>query len=155
MARFSPDGGWLATAGRDDTARLFRTADRREIGSIAHAGTVYGVAFSPDNRFLATWSADKSASLVDVASGNKVSQIDHDDHIRSLAVSPDSMLLATASDDHTAQLTWLDPQRWFDRLCEKAGRNLSVEEWEESIGDSEPWQPTCAGWTPKARKGSG
>ena len=146
MARFDRKGQWLATAGKNDTARLFNIADHELITSIPHAGTVYGLAFSRDSRFLATWSADKTVRLIEVASGKRVAQINHGDAVWSVAFRPDTELLATASDDHTVQVTWADPQRMFNSLCEKAGRNLSLEEWEENIGAAESWERTCRNW---------
>src|SRR5262245_3533750 len=52
---FSPDGKWLASAGRDGTARLWETATGKEVRRFGgHQGPARSVAFAPDGRLLAT-----------------------------------------------------------------------------------------------------
>ena len=38
------------------------------------------------------------------------------------------------------------PELLFNQLCEKAGANLSQEEWTDYIGEAEPWRATCPEW---------
>jgi hypothetical protein len=40
----------------------------------------------------------------------------------------------------------MDPAVWRERACLAAGRNLTVAEWTEYIGETEPYQPTCDHW---------
>jgi WD40 repeat protein len=100
---FSPDGGLLATAGADRTARFWLPSGQ-ERARVTHQRVVHAVAFSPDGELLATASADQTARIWEVASGQERARVTHSDAVRGVVFSPDGRLLATASDDHTAQI---------------------------------------------------
>ena len=62
---FSPDGRLLATASRDQTARLWDPATGECLRTLTgHDGWVLGVAFSPDGRLLATASMRPDGAAV-------------------------------------------------------------------------------------------
>ncbi len=48
---FSPDGQYVATASRDDTARVWDSQSGAEIARLNHDAEVYAVSFSPDGRY--------------------------------------------------------------------------------------------------------
>jgi WD40 repeat protein len=55
----SRDGRFLASVGNDGLARVWSTADQREVATcIGHKGACYGVAFTPDGTRLATGGHD-------------------------------------------------------------------------------------------------
>ena len=95
---FSPDGRLLATASRDQTARLWDPATGECLRTLTgHDGWVLGVAFSPDGRLLATASMDQTARLWDPATGECLRTLTGHDHwVIGVAFSPDGRLLATA-----------------------------------------------------------
>jgi WD40 repeat protein len=56
---FSPNGAVLASGGTDNSVRLWRTSDGRELVCFeGHTGPVRTVAVSPDHRFVYSGSAD-------------------------------------------------------------------------------------------------
>src|SRR5438445_10193414 len=73
---FSPDGKLLATAGFDNTVKLWDFATGKEPRTLTgHTGPVYCVAFSRDGATLASSSLDQSIRLWTVADGKLVREI--------------------------------------------------------------------------------
>jgi len=103
---FSPNGDWLATAGPDNTARLWDTLSGELLMIFSgHEDQVVNVAFSPQGDKLATTSMDGSAKIWDVESGDLLQTfIGHTAGLVSPAFSPDTTWLATTSLDGTARV---------------------------------------------------
>ncbi|MFL6567935.1 MAG: hypothetical protein ACJ8LI_02110 [Chthoniobacterales bacterium] len=74
MARFSPDGNVIVTAGADGTARVWDSASRKEIATLKkHEGAVTSVRFSADGKLLVTTGADGAIVVWDTAKWQPVS----------------------------------------------------------------------------------
>jgi WD40 repeat protein len=151
---FSPDGRLLATASRDQTARLWDAAAGNTVRTLTgHTDGVTRVAFSPDGSVLATASCDRTIRLWDAASGNTVRILTgHADWVRGVAFSPDGNVLATASDDQTARLwdaasgktirTFTGHTGWLfglafspdGRLLATASRDQTARLWDAGTG---------------------
>ncbi|MBM3604427.1 MAG: hypothetical protein FJX25_06650 [Alphaproteobacteria bacterium] len=145
---FSADGNLLATGSADGTARLIRMRDGSEIARIAHGGAITSLAFSPDDSLLATGGADGIARLTRTADGLEAARVEHGDRIWSVAFRSDGSLLTIVltNNEETMRL-WLTPEQAMKKLCaERAGRNLSIDEWVRHIGLIETWAPTCREW---------
>jgi len=142
---FSPDGKLLATSSMDNTARLFAINTGHLIASIKHGGPVTAVAFSPTGKVLATGSRDNTTRLIETVSGLEIARMSHADEVWAVAFSPDGQLLASGVSDGHVQLHGADPQKLFDLLCTKAGRNLNQDELHDYLGISAPHQ-TCKDW---------
>src|SRR5262245_108612 len=91
----SPDGKLLATAGFDNTAKIWEinpagTLKEKKVLT-GHTGPVYAVAFHPkDNKLIATASQDKTGRIWDLAEGKmKVELKGHTDIVDTIAFSPD------------------------------------------------------------------
>ena len=102
---FSPNGAVLASAGIDDSIRLWDVGTGKDLHRLAQK-SVSCVLFTPDGKTLATGNTDSSVRLWEVSTGReRHCLLGHRDVIRQIAFSPDGRMLASASGDTTA-LIW-------------------------------------------------
>ncbi len=101
---YSPDGQTLATAGRDNTAKLWRPSGEPLATLNGHDDVVWSVAFSPDGQTLATTSRDRTVRLWDTKGKELAALDDHEGDVYGVAFSPDGQTVASASDDQTIKL---------------------------------------------------
>ncbi|MEU8842364.1 XRE family transcriptional regulator [Streptomyces roseus] len=109
---YRPDGGQLATASGDHTARLWRMhgtdAPVAEATLAGHGDDVRCAAYRPDGRALATGAADGSVRLWDTADPSRpallASLTGQGGDVRSLAYGPDGRTLAISGADGSVGL---------------------------------------------------
>ena len=106
QAVFSPDHRWIATAGRDGTARVWNRATGDLVTTLrGHQGAVRSIAFDPGSSRLVTASDDRTAAVWDRASGRRIALfVGHPGPVASARFSPDGKRVVTASLDGSARV---------------------------------------------------
>jgi WD40 repeat protein/serine/threonine protein kinase len=122
----SQDGRWMASAGTEGLAMLWRTDTREEVRAFrlrANHLETSAVALAPDATFLVTGDNDLAVRLWSVATGRELASGKHLDYIHSVAVSPDGRFIASGDRSGTVQL-WQIPEQ----LPNPVDRDLPVSE---------------------------
>lgn len=105
---FDPTGRWLATAGGDQTVRLWDLTDTAKPSIVleGHEAEINALAFSPDGGQIVTGSNDRQARLWDIpeASLDRIVMNGGDAHIRAVAFSPDATRLVAVSNRGNTRL---------------------------------------------------
>ncbi|WXA91563.1 hypothetical protein LZC95_34530 [Pendulispora brunnea] len=106
VARFSPDGTRVVTAGGDKTARVWdATTGQPVTPPLEHDGSVDIASFSPDGARIVTGSHDKNARIWDARTGQLIAPpLQHEKELRAASFSPDGSRVVTASNDSTARV---------------------------------------------------
>lgn len=107
--RFSPDGQHVATAGWDETARVWETATGKSVALLQDDGQqhVLNVAFSPDGNFLATAGSDGTVRVWNnwTNAPRVVARLPHPNaELWDAEFSPDGKFLVTGSSDSTVRV---------------------------------------------------
>jgi len=117
---FSPNGRYVATGSKDNTAKITEVESGKTLHIIAHNDKVLRVAFSRDGRYLATGSEDNTAKITEVESGKTLHMIVHNDKVWGVAFSDDGRYLATSSYDNTAKITEVESGKTLHTIAHQA-----------------------------------
>ncbi|MBD2415699.1 WD40 repeat domain-containing protein, partial [Nostoc calcicola FACHB-3891] len=125
---FSPDGKTIASAGADNTVKLWNAATGKEIITLnGHSNWVYSVAFSPDGKTIASAGADNTVKLWNAATGKEIITLNgHSNYVYSIAFSPDGKTIASASGDNTVKLWNMYPDHLKNLIISGSLNDLMI-----------------------------
>ena len=101
---FSPNQLILATAGPDNTVRLWEANTGRQLHRLEHAAPVNAVRFAPAGGNLISTTELGTVYVWDSQSGLEVRRLHQDDAAYAVAVSPSGKFIASASLDKSARV---------------------------------------------------
>ncbi|NET57790.1 MAG: hypothetical protein F6K47_17010, partial [Symploca sp. SIO2E6] len=107
----SPDGKYLATAGKDGTTSLWNLSGQPLAQFNHHQGEVYSVSISSDGQYLATAGEDGNVSLSEILGQQLLQFPTGQGKIYGVSFSPDGQYLATAGENGTTALWNLSGQQ--------------------------------------------
>ena len=151
---FSPDGHTLASAGDDETVRLWDARTHRQLGQAlrGHTDSVNSVAFSPDGHTLASSGTDGTVRLWDVRTHQQLGGgLVAKGTVGSVAFSPDGRALVTSNWNgpvrlwHGIPLPALAARDLADlraRVCGLVWGDLTTDEWQQ-YATGLPYRTTC------------
>ncbi|CAI8240216.1 MAG: Uncharacterised protein [Cryomorphaceae bacterium] len=116
FVRFSPDGKFLLTGGRDGYLNIWQVSDYKMIKSIpAHEWAIYDIVYSPDSNLLATASRDKTLKIWDSKTFELLKVINKDNYdghlnsVNKLTWSTYNNYLISAGDDRAIIIWEINP----------------------------------------------
>ena len=103
---FGPDCSRVASAGSDETIKLWDAVTGEELTTFAgHKGQVNHVAFHPDGSVLASAGDDKTIKLWDLKTAQVIRSLSgHSAPVRCVSFTPGGDRLASASDDGSVRV---------------------------------------------------
>ncbi|GAA5191460.1 hypothetical protein GCM10023322_48890 [Rugosimonospora acidiphila] len=102
----APDSSWLATAGDDETVRIWNVATGCARAVLTgHRGRVLAVAVAADGSWLASAGDDTTVRIWDADTGQQRAVLaGHDTAVWAVAIAPDGTWLASAGGDGTVRI---------------------------------------------------
>jgi len=150
---FSPNGQILATGSLNEGISLLdvRSGEQLEELLSLHRGDIEGLAFSSDGDTLVSIGEDGQIIFWDVNLESATfgqpygPPIDGPrlGNLPSVSFSRDASALATSRPDGSITLWNLDIDSWQSLACQRAGRNMTQDEWHHFFGE-EPYHQTCS-----------
>ena len=102
---FSPDGKMLASAGYDNTVKLWNVeGNPQKPISLPHNKPVFSVSFSPDSKTIASASFDKTVKLWNRDGTPKGSPLLHSNRVYAVAFNPKGDKIATGDRNGTVTI---------------------------------------------------
>ena len=143
----SSNGNQFATASTDEVVMLrdIETGDLVGDPILGHEFGVVSLAFSKDGVMLASGGIDEKIMIRDLGTRQRVGPMlaAHQGSVSSLAFSPSGDSMLSGGQDGMVYLWPMGTEVWKEIACERAGRNMTSEEWTTYFG-ADTYRETCS-----------
>jgi len=148
---FHPDGKRLATGSNDHRVLIWNVEDPGKPEFLhelkEHENPVLSLAISPDGRYLSACCADNNQRVWDLKNMPAEPPLMigiYENRGRMMAYSPDNKTLAAITGEDDTIFLVPRSEVLAESVCEKASRNLSIQEWQTFVGLDKEYQLTCS-----------
>lgn len=132
--------GRLASAGDDGLIKIWPAAGNAEPTPLVHGNVLCCLAELPEGGLVSAGD-DGRIKLWPLAGRAEPVVVEHGAAIQALAIVPGG--IASGGTDSTIKVWDTSEAELIATLCQRAGRNLSREEWYRYIGTNTLWRPSC------------
>ena len=142
----SPDGTRMVVNGPGRRVRLLDVDKQEYVGTDSKTPWGSSPTFAPDGSQFALVQAER-IRLWDGRTGEYQASLPLPSRTATFSIvyRPDSTGLVIASTDGRTWTVDTRTNKWVDRACATAARNLSVEEWQQFF-PAKPYESTCPQW---------
>ena len=142
---FSSDGKLIASGSKDKTVRVWSLTTGKEIAHMAHDDSVLSIAFSPDNKYIVSGGQDNTARVWESKTGLEILRNVGDDPIIFVSFIPNSKYILSGNSRGFFRIWHWNLEDLISDICASSflSYNLTLDEWEQYIGEDYPYQKTC------------
>jgi WD40 repeat protein len=147
IARFSPDGKWLAAASHTLWLWPAGDLDAEPIVLSGHQNEIKDFAFGPNEAWVVTASWDQTVRLWNLNAPDAGAQVlrDHDDRVAGVVFDPNGRWIASVGEKSAVIRLWrVRDDALIELACARAGRGLTRGEWARYFRADQPYQPVCS-----------
>ena len=143
-AVWNRDASRIMTSGEDGTTRVWDAKSEAELFTLSgHTQAIIRAVWNADETRILTTGGDDTARLWDAESGAILAVLNgHREALLQADWNADESRIVTASGDGTARQWFARMEDLLDAACQRAPRNMTLQEWRRFIGD-EPYRSTC------------
>ncbi|MBN2006990.1 MAG: hypothetical protein JXA21_26810 [Anaerolineae bacterium] len=143
--KWSPDGRQLLTASADRTARIWDAGTGAALTVLqGHGDAIVEADWSADGRRVLTAGLDGTARLWDAETGHAQAVFTgHNGYVARVEWSADESRVFTAGEDGDVRQFYVGVDGLLTSACQQALRNMTAEEWEQTMQEQGPYRATC------------
>jgi WD40 repeat protein len=144
---FTPDGQGLAVAYGEPAMTIWDMSGK-PLATLQEDDGISFLQYSRDGKYLLMAGAQGTASLWETSSGKVVARMEGGPDAEAFLLSPDGRRLAMAQRKDQGSNLLYSIHAWqtedlLQQTCARLRRNLTKQEWNEYLGETEPYQKTC------------